>query len=394
MASISPVAEKTLAEEEKFQADRVATIVSGHFTHDTYSAFYAPLLPILQEKLSLSYGLAGTLAMLMQLPGLLNPVIGYLADRISVRYFVIFAPAVTATLMSLIGVAPNFLTLALILMGAGVSISAFHSPAPAMVANVSGKRLGTGMGFFMAGGELGRTLGPIVAAGGVAWFGLEGIWRLMFIGWIVSAILFFRLRNVKVAARTPKAFPWQKGLKVFSVLAWLLFTRALFLGAITTFLPTYMNDVVHSSLWLAAAALTILEAAGVAGALLSGFLSDRWGRKGILLLMLLLSPLMLFAFLLSPGWLYVPLLLLLGFTSLSVAPIFMAIVQDEFRNDRSLANGIFIALNFLALGLGVSLTGVLADSLGLQRAFWLTGFIAFLSLPAIWFLPKQRSIIN
>ncbi|MCA9837639.1 MAG: MFS transporter, partial [Trueperaceae bacterium] len=274
-------------------------------------------------------------------------------------------------------------------MGTGVSISSFHSPAPAMVANVSGKRLGTGMGFFMAGGELGRTLGPIVAATGVAWFGLEGIWRLMFIGWVVSGILFFRLRHVTVVPRVRQAFPWQKGLRVFSVLAWLLFSRSLFLGAITTFLPTYMNDVVNSSLWLAAAALTILEAAGVAGALLSGMLSDRWGRRGILVTMLGLSPLVLFAFLLSPAWLYVPLLLLLGFTALSIAPIFMAVVQDEFRNDRSLANGIFIALNFLALGLGVSLTGVLADAMGLQNAFWLTGFIAFLSLPAVWFLPKQ-----
>ena len=143
------------AKSDEFQTGQVLTVVTGHFTHDTSSAFFAPLLPLLQEKLSLSYGLVGTLGLLLQLPGLLTPFIGYLADRISVRYFIIFAPAVTATLMSLIGQAPNYLSLAFMLVAVGISTASFHAPAPAMVANVSGSRLGTGMGFFYGGGRVG-----------------------------------------------------------------------------------------------------------------------------------------------------------------------------------------------------------------------------------------------
>ena len=94
--------------QDGFHTEQVLTIAGGHFTHDTSSAFYAPLMPLIQEKLSLSYGSVGILAMLIQLPGLITPFIGYLADRVSVRYFVIFAPAVTATFMSLLGLAPSF----------------------------------------------------------------------------------------------------------------------------------------------------------------------------------------------------------------------------------------------------------------------------------------------
>lgn len=376
-------------ESDEFQAGQVLTVVTGHFTHDTSSAFFAPLLPLIQEKLALSYSLAGSLALLLQLPGLLTPFIGYLADRISVRYFVIFAPAVTATLMSILGLTPNYASLALLLVAVGVSSAAFHAPAPAMIANVSGERLGTGMGFFMAGGELGRTLGPLVVAGSFAWLGLEGMWRLMFVGWAVSGFLYWRLHNIKVQPRVARGFPWQQGVRVFSVLAWLLLTRAFFVGAISTFLPTYMDDVVGSSFLLAAGALTILEAAGVAGVLLSGALSDRFGQRGILLILLTISPFILFAFLQSPAWGYVPLLLLLGFTAFSTAPILLAIVQEQFPNDRALANGIFMSLNFLALGLGVSLTGVFADQIGLRPAFFLTGMIAFLSIPSVFFLPKK-----
>ena len=101
------------------------------------------------------------------------------------------------------------------------------------------------------------------------------------------------------------------------------------------------------------------------------------------------TPFILFAFLQSLAWGYVPLLLLLGFTAFSTAPILLAIVQEQFPNDRALANGIFMSLNFLALGLGVSLTGVFADQIGLRSAFFLTGVIAFLSIPSVFFLPKK-----
>ena len=375
----------------EFQTEQVLTIVGGHFVHDTYSAFFAPLMPLLQQKLGLSYGLLGSLAVFMQLPSLLNPLIGYLADRMSVRYFVIFAPALTATLMSLIGFMPNYASAALLLFAVGISMATFHAPAPAMIANIAGSRVGTAMGIFMAGGELGRTLGPIVIASAVAWFGLEGIWRLMFVGWIVSAVLYWRLHKVKASPRVNRGLPWAKVVRVFSVLAWLLLTRALIRGAVTTFLPTYMSDVVQANLWLAAAALSILEAAGVAGALFAGSVSDRYGRKRILFVFLTLSPLVLFAFLQfnATPFITIPLLLLLGLSTLATTPVFLAVVQDEFPNDRALANGILNALNFLVLGMGVVLIGVLADNLGLQRAFYISGFVAFLSIPSVFFLPGR-----
>lgn len=374
----------------EFQTERVMTVVGGHFTHDTYSAFLAPLLPYLQEKLSLSYGLLGGLAVFLQLPSLLNPFIGLLADKVSLRYFVIFAPAVTATFMSLIGLAPSYLTLVFILLAAGVSIACFHAPAPAIIAETSGARVGTGMSLFMAGGELGRTVAPVVAVAAVDLFSLEGIWRLAFVGWAVSAILFFRLRDLRARPAVQGLLPWAKARRVFPLLAWLLIGRGLLVGAVTTFLPTFMHDVLGSSLFLAAASLTILEAAGVVGALLAGTLSDRWGRRSVLFILLAVAPLLLFAFLAAPAWSLTPLLLALGFFALAPSPVLLAFVQDEFPDNRALANGTFLALNFLVLGLGVWAVGSVADGFGLRSAFWWSGAAALLSLPAVFLLPRRQ----
>lgn len=161
-----------------FETRSVVAISGGHFTHDSYTAFLPSLLPLLIERLSLSLAMAGSLALFLQLPSLLNPLIGHLADRLQSRLFVVLAPGVTATFMVLLGMSESYFQLIFLLLCAGLSVASFHAPAPALVARVSGDRVGRGMSFFMTGGELGRTVGPVLAAWAASRWGLEGIYPL------------------------------------------------------------------------------------------------------------------------------------------------------------------------------------------------------------------------
>ena len=381
--------------EAPFQTGQVVTVAGAHFVHDTYSAFLAPLLPLLQEKLSLNYKLSGSLAIFLALPSLMNPFIGYLADRANLRWFIILAPAVTGTLMSSIGLAPNYLSLVFLLLAAGVSVACFHAPAPAMIGKLSGGRVGKGMSMFMAGGELGRTMGPVVAVAGVGWFTLDGLWRLAFVGWGVSVILYFRLRDVEdrraaAAGKGTIANFKPAARQVFPPLAGIMLGRVLLQASLTTYLPLFMRDELEVSLWLAAAALTILEAAGVAGALLSGTLSDRYGRSRTLLLLLILAPILALAFVFGPAWLAAPLLVALGLTALSPQPVLLALVQDRFPDDRALGNGTFLALNFLIRALGIWVVGLLADRFGLTTSFVVSALVAFTSVLGLRFLPQEE----
>lgn len=378
--------------QDHFQTEQVVTVAGGHLVHDSFTAFLAPLLPLLQDKLALGYASAGSLAIFSQLPSLLTPFIGYLADRISLRYFVILAPAVTATLMGLMGLAPSYFSLALLLLAVGVSVAAFHAPAPAMIARISGKRVGMGMSIFMASGELGRTVGPVIVVAGVTWWGLDGIWRLAAAGWITSAILYWRLHTIAARPATEKQLGlqdmWPEARRVFPVLFWMLVTKAFMAVAITTYLPIFMRDQLQTNLWLAATALSILEGAGVVGALLTGTLSDRFGRASILLFLFITAPLSLALFLFGPAWTIVPALILLGLTAISVTPVMMAIVQDQFAGHRAVANGIFMFANFLSRAAALWVIGFVADGYGLVTAFALAGILAVGSIPAVFWLPK------
>lgn len=374
----------------RFQTGQVLPIAGGHFIHDVYSAFFAPLLPRLIEKLSLSLTQVGSLNAILQLPALLNPFIGYLADKVSLRYFVIFAPAITATLMSSIGLTNSYGSLALLLFITGFSVAAFHAPAPAMIGQVAGRKVGLGMSLFMAAGELARTLGPLLAVWAASIWTLEGIYRMAALGWGASLILFWRLQRVG-AARIEKPGSLRAVLPVlrrlFIPLTIINLSRNFLAECTSTFLPTYLHSQ-GLPLEQAGAALSVLELAGVAGALSSGTLSDRLGRRSVLMVATVAAAALTPFFLAAQGWMLVPLLLLLGFTILSTTPVMMAMVQEHLPNNRAIGNGLYMVLTFLLRAAATLSVGALGDRFGLHNTFLWSAIISLVAVPAILALPK------
>ena len=390
MTSSAAAIPKRAQNRERFQTGRIVLICGGHFVHDIFSAFIAPLLPLLIDKLSLTLVLAGSLPVFMQLPSLLGPLIGWLADRFSVRYLVIFAPAATATLATLIGFMPTYGTAALLLFGVGVSIMAFHAPAPAMIAHISGDKVGRGMSFFMAGGELARSVGPLLVGFGVAQWGMDGLWRLMFFGWLASGVLWWRLRDVSARrdARKRTGKPMLRRLaRVFAPLLAVMMLRNMAVSCLGVFMVVYMVNVRGFDLALATSALALYEFSGVGGALAGGTLSDRFGRRRMVAGATLISALLMLALTQVQGALMIPVLIGLGLTALSVSPVFLALVQDQLPDSRATANGLFMTYAFGIRAVNVMIAGALGDAFGLQNAFILAALISLLSLPLIITLP-------
>ncbi len=375
---------------EQFQTGQVLTIAGGHVVNDTYTALTPALLPVLIEKLSLSLPMAGSLTAVQQLPALLNPFIGYLADRVSLRYFVILAPAVTGTFISCMGLAPSYLVLAFIMLLSGVSIAAFHAPAPAMIGRITGRQVGKGMSLFMAAGELARTIGPLIAVWSISLWTLNGIYRLAVIGWATSLILFWRLRTVP--ARTDKqaslraAFPAMR--RLFIPIIFFTLFRNFMIECLVTYLPVYMSAQ-GSSLWIAGAALSILELAGVGGALVGGTASDRLGRKPVLLAATAASVAMMFVFIRVEGWALALVLLALGFTALSTTPVLMSMVQEQLPNHRAVGNGMYMLVGFALRPIAIMAVGFMGEKLGLQSAYFWSAMLSLLAIPAVFAMPKR-----
>ena len=109
-------------------------------------------------------------------------------------------------------------------------------------------------------------------------------------------------------------------------------------------------------------------------------------------IVLALAPLFMLLFLFGPAGLTAVSLALLGFTVLAPTAVMLALVQDQFPTNRALANGSFLATNFLIRSLAVWVVGFAADRFGLSPVFLWSGVLAWLSVPAVWFLPTGRKI--
>jgi FSR family fosmidomycin resistance protein-like MFS transporter len=381
-------------EEERLGTEREVTLAVGHAFHDTYTGFLPPLLPVLISKLAITKTEAGLLSVFLQSPSILQPLIGHLADRVSLRYIVFLGPAITGTMMSLIGIAPSYLSLSLVILVAGISSAGYHAVGPVMVGRLSKRKLGRGMSFWMAGGELGRTLGPIIIVTAIGFLTFQGMPWLMIAGWLASGMLILRLRDVSgQPPEVERSLPWRKALRqmrpLMAPLAGILTVRAFMSAAITIYLPTFLTEE-GADLWMAGASLSILEAAGVFGALVGGSLSDRLGRRRVLFLSMLSSPMLLFLFLYFEGWAQISMLPLLGFAGISLTPVIMALVQESFPENRALANGIYMAMSFMIRAVVVILLGVIGDLFGLRYGFIFSGILMLLGMPLILLLPKPK----
>lgn len=377
-------------EQNEFKAGQVTAMSSGHLSNDTFTGFVPALLPLLIEKLSLSLTAAGSLSAMAQIPSLLNPFFGYLSDRYNLQVLAMLAPAVTATMISTLGLAPNPIVLAVLLFVSGISTAAFHATAPALVGRVSGKQVGKGMSWFMAGGELGFSFGPLLVVWAISAWSLEGIYRLMLIGWATSLILLLRLRRVPILREnhwTSLRPIMPQVIKVFLPLGgYILFRMFLFVPAIV-YLPTFMTAR-HASLWMAGLSLSIVSLAGVVGTLTSGPLSDRWGRKPILIVTIMGGSLSLLLLVSVDGWLTVAALIILGFMVLSTGSVMLAVVQEHFPKHRAVTNGLYMGFNFALQPVATVVIGIMGDHWGLPTTFLVSGAIALLSIPVVTALPN------
>ncbi|MFC1564980.1 MFS transporter [candidate division KSB1 bacterium] len=371
---------------KRFQTGNVILISLGHLFHDIFSSFLAPILPLLITKLSLSYSLAGLLSVIQRVFALSNPFIGIIADKIRMRYFVIFTPAVTATVMSLLGAAPSYTLLVVLLIVMSLSSTLFHVPAPVMIKRVAGNRTGAGMSFFMLGGELARAVGPIVILGAVSLWGLDGTYRLIPFGFAASAVLYVRLRNIQISSefkRKKKEFGARETffrlLPFFTGITGIMMSRGMMKAALTSFLPVYMTAK-GESIWMAGIALSILQFAGAGGAFAFGPISDRIGRKQTLLIVSCVTPVFMGLFLYSDGIYTIPLLIITGLTLIAPTPVFLAMVQDVRTDRPAFINGIFMTINFVTGAAAVMLVGIFGDTIGLENTYRLSAGLALLAV--------------
>ena len=140
---------------------------------------------------------------------------------------------------------------------------------------------------------------------------------------------------------------------------------------------------------VAGVSLTVVELGGVCGVFLMSLFSDRVGQRNVALAGTVASVAFSMGFLTIQGWLQVVMLAGIGFSAFIANPAFLAIMQNHFTRNRSLANGVYMSSSFILRSVVVVIVGMLADRFGMRPVFIGSALAALLAVPLIFMLPQK-----
>jgi FSR family fosmidomycin resistance protein-like MFS transporter len=377
----------------QLQRTRLALVTWGHFLNDCYGSFFAPILPLLIEKLSLSLTLASGLASITSIASaVFQPLYGMASDRIQGRFFIVAGPLLSTVCMGLIGVAPNAALLGILLLLAGVGSAAFHPQAVAAAGAVSGERKGLGISVFIFGGSLGFAVGPLAIIGAVHLWGLEQSYYAMIPG-LFSVLLLGLFLQVPSRAATHRRMPSLtaafKGagtpmILLFAIAVIREFTRL----AVVTFLPIFLA-LQGRSLAAGGITLALFSLAGALGGMVGGSLSDRWGRKTVILASGVLCVPLLYGMLWADGLVSLVFLVLAAGTLSGANSVVIAFAQELVPARTGTASSLVMGLGWGVAGVMLIGFGSLAEGLSVPRALDMAATLPLLTAGLALALPKR-----
>lgn len=358
----------------------------GHFTADLNTGAVPALLPLLQLRFALDYRAVALAILVSNLTSsVIQPLFGQLADRRPMPYLPPLAIALAAVGSALYAIAPSYPIFLILVAVAGIGVSAFHPVSASAAYFAAGDRRASGMSIFQVGGNLGFAFGPLLVAVLLALFGQRGLAVFLVPGIIAVLVLVPLAKNTRAEPRrrAAKKVDMSAPLGLLTLLVLVVVMRSTVQFAVMTFFPLYLTK--HHGLppSLSGGVLFFFLLMGALGTMLGGPLSDRFGRRTLLVASWLATIPLLYLLVRAPGvWQYV----VLGALGLALVATFsttVVLAQELLPGRQAIASALTIGFAVGFGGLLVLLLGHYADIFGVTRM-----------LEYMWVLPVAALVLS
>lgn len=368
-----------------------------HLLNDSIQSVIPAIFPILKDNLALSYFQVGMIAFALNMTAsVLQPAVGLYTDARPSPGLLPLGMVFTLAGMAGLAFAPHYAVVLVSVMLIGIGSAVFH-PEGARVANMAaGNRRGLAQSIFQVGGNAGQALAPIMTAlifvplgqRGAAWFTLVAAAAIVLQTFV--ARWYRRERNNRLAARRMTASrrmsPARRKQIAFTLvmLVLFIFARSWYHTAVATYYPFLLIEQFGMGLDHAQLYIFLFLAAGAVGTFLGGPLSDRFGRRNVMLVSMLGT--VPFALMLPHAdafWAY-PIMLISGLLLLSSFSVMVVYAQDLVPGKLGAVTGLATGLAFGLGAIGSAALGGIADLIGIRAMLELTallplcGFLVFL----------------
>jgi MFS family permease len=401
----------TVAVSGRWGLSRDVWLISlGHGLTHWYTATFYLLLPLIGRELGLSYTEIGLIMTIQHLAGAVSNIPGgILVDTVGKKGYLMAASLFWVGFpYALMSLTHSFWMLLVCVTLVGIGNNLWHPAAIPTLALRYPERKGLVLSFHGMGGNLGEALAPFVVGALLAWLSWRTVVVLNVVPGIVMAVLilvllgaFTMVKGRKDGSINAKGEPFDakrylgefasllrnKGLMLVSCSAAF---RSMTQTGLLTFLPVYLAYELNYSPFIVGICVTLLQVAGFIAGPFAGHLSDRMGRKRVVMSSMLLTGVMIVGMALAGrSVLFVLFIALVGFFLYAMRSVLQAWAV-ECTPKHLAGTGVGLQFGITAAGASVApaLFGIIADAWDLYAAFYFLAAIIIFANFLVFFVPN------
>ena len=347
-----------------------------HCINDFGQGSLAALIPFFIANFGLNYYQSASIIFCNTIvASIAQPILGYVADRWRVPWFIPVGFSITLVSISAIALATSYEMILALSLIAGLGAALFHPEAALLVNRMQSNELGNAMGRFAVGGSAGFALGPLLA-GGVYVFGAQFLWlftAIALIGVLLYVYAFTGSAATDVVGESKSsakstntgANDWVSFGKLFFVIA----SRSILFSVLSIFIPILYITVINGEASASSLALTMYFAMGAVLTYMGGALSDKLGfLKTVRLGNLIFLPSVLVFIFVPNIWGFFGAMIPMAFGVFSQYGPITVLGQKYLAKNAGFASGITLGLGITLGGLVAPYVGHLADIYDVQTA--------------------------
>ncbi|BET95812.1 MFS transporter [Xenorhabdus sp. TCT-1] len=370
--------------------------------NDMIQSLILAIYPLLQSEFTLSFIQVGMITLTYQVTAsLLQPLIGLYTDKHPQPYSLPIGMGFTLSGLLLLAYAESFsiILIAAALVGTGSSI--FHPESSRVARMASGGRHGLAQSLFQVGGNLGSSLGPLLAAvfiapygkGNIGWFSLAALLAIVI---LLQVSQWYKMQHQVITPPSSSShpnslpkLPRKTIINSFAILLLLVFSKYFYLSSISSYYTFYLMQKFGLSVQNAQIHLFIFLFAVAAGTLIGGPIGDKIGRKYVIWGSILgVAPFTLLLPYASLFWTSI-LTVIIGIILASAFSAILVYAQELIPGKTGMIAGLFFGLAFGMGGIGAAVLGYVADKTSIELVYKICAFLPLLGVFTL-FLPNME----
>ena len=376
----------------------------SHLLNDTLQSVITAVYPLLKESMALSFVQIGFITLVYQISAsVFQPLVGFYLDKKPNPWFLPIGMSFTLIGLVVLAFSGTLHQVLFSVFLVGIGSSILHPEASRLTSLASGGKRGLAQSVFQVGGNMGSSLGPLLAALCIAPYGQRNIVFFALLAlcaiivmipicrWYKRKLKALRLNKDGMKTEVVSPLPRKKTIFSLSVLLILIFSKSVYLASITSYYTFFLIEKFDVTVRDSQFFLFAFLFASALGILLGGPVGDKVGRKYVIWVSILgAAPFSLIMPHANLLWTCI-LSILIGLILSSAFSAILVYAQELLPSKLGLISGLFFGLAFGIAGIASAVLGGLADKFGIEYVYQLCAYMPLLGLIA-WFLPDIRKI--